>query len=141
MSKIQKNRVVNLKALLEFEADFGTTGATAIITGANNSGKSSFLRSLIDRLSNVRADVILKTGTTEGMQELTLTTGEQLIWEFNNKTAKGERLIFVTKDQGGKELKMSLTDEIARRFFPPSFDIDEFLHAQPKKQKKILSHK
>lgn len=138
MSKIQRNRVLNLKALSEFEADFGSTGQTAILTGANNSGKSSFLRSLIDRLNNVRADVILKTGTSEGMQELTLTTGEQLIWEFNNKTAKGERLIFVTKDQGGKELKMSLTEEIASRFFPKSFDIDEFLHAQPKKQKKIL---
>lgn len=138
MSKIQRNKVVNLKALSEFEADFGMNGSTAILTGANNSGKSSFLRSLIDRLNNVRADVVLKTGTSEGMQELTLTTGEQLIWEFNNKTAKGERLIFVTKDQSGKELKMSLTEEIARRFFPPGFDIDGFLHAQPKKQKKIL---
>lgn len=136
MSKIKTNTVSNLKALGSFTANLN--GATAIITGANNSGKSSFIRSLIDRLSDIKPDIILKTGTEEGYQELELTTGEKLIWSFENKTAKGERLIFVTPGEDGKEVRQSLSQEIAKRFFPPTFDIDEFLQATPQKQKKIL---
>lgn len=136
MSKIKTNTVSNLKALGSFTANLN--GATAIITGANNSGKSSFIRSLIDRLSDIKPDIILKTGTEEGFQELELTTGEKLIWSFENKTAKGERLIFVTSGEDGKEVRQSLSQEIAKRFFPPTFDIDEFLQATPQKQKNIL---
>jgi predicted ATP-dependent endonuclease of OLD family len=136
MSKIKKNTVSNLKALSSFTAEFN--GATAIITGRNNSGKSSFLRSLPDRFRGIKPSIILKTGESEGFQEMELTTGEKLLWSFDNKTAKGERLIYIYNDPEGKEIRTSVTKEIMDRFFPGSFDIDIFLNSTPAKQRKML---
>lgn len=136
MSKIKKNTVSNLKALASFTADFN--GATCIVTGRNNSGKSSFLRSLPDRFRGIKPSIILKTGESEGFQEMELTTGERLLWSFDNKTAKGERLIYIYNDEAGKEIRTSVTKEIMDRFFPGTFDIDVFLNSTPQKQRKML---
>lgn len=136
MSKIKKITVSNLKALSNFEAVFD--GATAIITGRNNSGKSSFLRSLQDRFRGSKPPIILKTGTDEGFEEMELTTGEKLIWNFNNKTKAGELLIYVYNNPEGKEIRTGVTKEIMERFFPGTFDIDKFLLAMPKKQREML---
>lgn len=132
MSKIKRITVSNLKAISSLTADFN--GCTAIITGGNNKGKSSFLRSLPDRLRQVKPDVILKHGESEGFKEIELTTGEKLIWEFDNKTKAGEKLKFITKDN----ITTSLTREIANRYFPKTFDIDRFLNVGPSEQKKML---
>lgn len=132
MSKVKKITVSNLKAVSSLTADFN--GCTAIITGGNNKGKSSFLKSLPDRLKQIKPDTILKDGTNEGFAEWELTTGEKLIWQFDNKTKAGEKLIFITKDN----IKTSLTKEIAERYFPKGFDIDKFLQDGPKKQRETL---
>lgn len=138
MSRIKTNTVQNLKAIGDFKADFN--GCTAIITGKNDGGKSSFIKSLMDRIRGIKPPIVLKTGTDEGFQEIELTTGEIFRWTFDNKTAKGERLIFITKDANGEEIKNSISQEIAKKYFPPTFDIDEFLLATPAKQRKILQN-
>lgn len=132
MSKVKKITVANLKAISQLTADFN--GCTAIVTGGNNKGKSSFLKSLPERLKSIKPETILKEGESEGYAEWELTTGEKLIWEFNNTTKKGEKLIFITKDN----IKTSLTQEIASRFFPKGFDIDRFLNDSAKGQRDAL---
>lgn len=132
MSKVKRITVSNLKAISDLTADFN--GCTAIITGGNNKGKSSFLKSLPDRLKQVKPDVILKEGESEGFAEWELTTGEILRWEFENKTKSGEKLIFITKEN----IKTSITREIADRYFPKGFDIDKFLKEGPKVQREML---
>lgn len=134
-SKVSKITVSNLKAVSELTADFN--GCTAIITGGNNKGKSSFLRSLPDRIHGIKPDVILKKGEVEGQAEWVLTSGEKFIWNFWDATEKkkaGEKLTFIT-DKG---IKGSVTRDLALRYFPPTFNVDDFLNATPKKQKEIL---
>jgi hypothetical protein len=129
MSKVKKITVSNLKAISSQVADFD--GCTAIITGGNNKGKTSFLRSLPDRLRGIKPDVILKSGESEGSAEWELTTGEKFIWTFNDKT---EKLIFITNDN----IKVSVSKDISNRFFPAIFDVDRFLQDAPAKQRKTL---
>lgn len=134
-SRVSKITVSNLKAISELTADFA--GCTAIITGGNNKGKSSFLRSLPDRIHGVKPEVIVKKGEKEGYAEWLLTTGEKFIWSFDNGTEKkkpGEKLTFITS----ANIKGPVTRELALRYFPPTFNVDDFLNAQPKKQKEIL---
>jgi len=133
MSKIKKITVSNLKAISLQSADFN--GCTAIITGGNNKGKTSLLRSLFDRIRGVKADAILKHGETEGFAEAELTTGEKIKWEFNDK-GKGfkEKLTYITE----KDIKTSLTTELRNRFAPDTFDVDKFLTDPPQKQRKTL---
>lgn len=133
MSKIKKLTVSNLKAIGNQSASF--EGCTAIITGGNNKGKTSFLRSLFDRVRGIKADTVLKDGETEGFAEAELTTGEKIKWEFNDK-GKGfkEKLTYITE----KEIKTSLTTELRTKFLPDTFDVDKFLADQPMKQRKTL---
>ncbi len=132
MSKVKTITVSNLKAISNLTADFN--GCTAIITGGNNKGKSTFLRSLPDRLKQTKPDVILKEGETEGFAEWELTTGEKFRWQFDSKTKAGEKLIFITKEN----IKTSITKEISERYFPKGFDIDKFLNDGPQKQREML---
>lgn len=129
MSKIKKITVSNLKAVSKLSVDFN--GCTAIITGGNNKGKSSFLKSLPERIQGVKPDVILKQGEKEGFAEWELTTGEKFVWTF--KEGK-EKLTFITE----KNIPTSLTKEIGKHYFPATFDVDEFLNSAPAKQKKTL---
>src|SRR5690242_4501012 len=104
VTKVKQITVSNLKALSDLSIDFN--GATAIITGKNNSGKSSFLRSLPDRIRGIKPDVILKFGEHEGYAEWELTTGEKFIWTFD--ISGRERLSFISSDN----IKTSVTKEI-----------------------------
>ena len=125
MTKIKKITVSNLKALSSLTADFN--GCTAIITGRNNSGKTSFLRALSDRLKSIKAPV-LKQGEKEGFYEMELTSGEKLVWTFDTKK---EKLTLITE----KNIKTSITKEIGQTYFPKVFDVDKFLTDEPSKQK------
>lgn len=130
MSKIQKISVTNFKAISDLEIDF--KGCTAILTGGNNKGKSTFLHGVIDRIRGVRPDLIVKQGKKEGSGTIELTTGEKFIWEFDIDGT--DKLIFLTKEG----YKTKVTKEIVARFFPPTFDIDKFLNSPPKDQSKQL---
>lgn len=129
MSKVKKITVSNLKAVSALTADFN--GCTAIITGGNNKGKSSFLKSLPDRLRGLKPELVLRQGEKEGSAELELTTGEKFIWTFDGKK---EKLVFITE----KNIPMSVTKDLCKVYFPPVFDVDEFLNSTPKKQKEQL---
>lgn len=132
MSKIKKITISNLKAISSLTADFG--GCTAMITGRNNSGKSTALKALPERIRGIKPEIILKHNETEGFAEWVLTTGEIFRWSFDSKTKAGEKLVFITKDN----VKSSVTREISARYFPPTFDVDKFLSAAPKQQKETL---
>lgn len=129
MSKVKKITVSNLKAVSKLSVDFG--GCTAIITGGNNKGKSSFLKSLPERLQGVKPDMILKQGANEGFAEWELTTGEKFIWKFDGKK---EKLTFISE----RNIPQSVTKDLCKVYFPPVFDVDEFLNSQPAKQKATL---
>lgn len=133
MSRIKKITVSNLKAVSKQTADFN--GCTAIITGGNNRGKSSFLKSPIDRIRGIKPEIVLKHGEKEGFAELELTTGEKFIWEFsNNGKGPKEKLTFITE----KNIPASVTKDLCKVYFPPVFDVDEFLNSTPAKQKQTL---
>lgn len=129
MTKVKKITVTNLKAISSQTADFN--GCTAIITGGNNKGKSSFLKSLPERLRGNKPDVVLKHGESEGMAEWELTTGEKFIWSFDGKK---EKLTYVSD----KNIPSAVTKAISNNYFPATFDVDEFLNSAPAKQKKVL---
>jgi hypothetical protein len=130
MSKIQKISVSNLKAISDLEIDF--KGCTAIITGGNNKGKSTFLHGIVDRIRGVKPELIVKQGKKEGSGTIELTTGEKFLWEFDVEGT--DKLTFLTKEG----YKTQVTKVIVARFFPPSFDIDKFLNSTPKEQSKQL---
>lgn len=132
MARIKKITVSNLKAITALSADFN--GCTAIITGGNNKGKTSFLRSLTDRLRGLKPEVIVKQGEKEGIYEMELTTGEKFIWNFNNTTKAGERLTYISE----KNIKSAVTKNICTAYFPEIFDVDAFLNSPPAKQKAVL---
>lgn len=129
MSKIKKITVSNLKAVTSLTADFN--GCTGIITGGNNKGKSSFLKSLPDRIRDIKPEVVLRHGEKSGSAEMELTTGEKFVWTFDDKK---EKLVFVSE----KNIPQSVTKDLARVYFPPVFDVDEFLNSTPAKQKATL---
>lgn len=129
-TKIQTIKISNFKSISELEVDFN--GCTAIITGGNNKGKTSFLRGIPDRIRFVRPDVIVKNGEKEGRGEMVLTNGEKFVWEFDVNGR--DRLTYFSND--GQ--KKSVTKDIGRQFFPPMFDIDKFLQSSPKEQSKQL---
>lgn len=130
MSKIKHIKISNFKVIEDMEMDFN--GCTAIITGGNNKGKTSFLRGIPDRIRFVRPDVMVKKGESEGRGEMTLTTGEKFIWEFDKD--KKDKLTYITNEG----LKQSVSVELGKQFFPPTFDIDKFLQSPPKKQSEQL---
>ncbi len=128
MSRVKSIKIQNLKAITEFEADFN--GCTAIVIGKNNGGKTTLLRSIPDRVRFIRPDCIVKKGSTKGKGELTLTTGEKFVWEFDD--ARLDKLTFISSEN----IRQNVTKELGAKYFPPMFDIDKFLQSSPKEQSK-----
>lgn len=127
MSRVQSIRISNFKSIDTLSVDF--KGCTAIVTGGNNKGKTSFLRGIPDRIRFVRPEIPVTKGEKEGKGELVLTTGEKFIWEFDVNGR--DKLTYITADES---IRKSVTMEIGEKFFPPMFDIDKFLQSSPKKQ-------
>jgi len=130
MSKIQRISLENFKSISDYSADFN--GCTAIVTGKNNGGKTSFIRGIPDRIRFIRPSVIVKEGEEKGKGELVLDSGEKFLWEFN--TEGKDKLTYITKDGA----RQSVTVALGERFFPQLFDIDKFLQSPPKKQAEQL---
>lgn len=128
MTKIVKIRLENFKAIELKEMDF--RGCSAIITGGNNKGKTSFLRGIPDRVRFLRPQIKVRQGATEGYGEMTLDSGERLIWEFDD--AGHDKLTFISQEG----TKANVTKELGMKLFPPLFDIDKFLQSTPKEQTK-----
>jgi hypothetical protein len=129
MAKVQKITVENLKAVSKMTATFN--GCTAIIVGGNNKGKSSFLKSLPERMRGNKTDLILKKGEKEGFAEWELTTGEKFIWSFDGKK---EKMVFISE----RNIKQSVTKDLCNAYFPKVFDVDKFLSDTPAKQTETL---
>jgi outer membrane lipoprotein-sorting protein len=129
MSKIQTIKISNFKSITDLEANFN--GCTAIVTGGNNKGKTSFLKGVVDRIRFIRPEVMVKKGEQEGRGELVLDSGEKFVWEFDNSGK--DKLTYIT-DQG----RQSVTKDLGKQFFPPVFDIDKFLQSSPSQQVKQL---
>lgn len=125
MSKVQTIHLQNFKNISDLEIDFN--GCSCIVTGKNDSGKTSFLRGIIDRIRFIRPEVMVKHGEKEGRGELVLDSGDKFIWEFD--TDKKDKLTYITK-----EGRQSVSKEFGKLFFPETFDIDKFLQSPPKSQ-------
>lgn len=130
MSKIQQIKIQALKAIDDLTVDF--KGCTAIVTGRNNSGKTTLLRSMPDRIRFIRPTVIVKEGSTQGKGEMTLDSGERFVWNFD---AKGKDQLQLFTAEGAKR---DVTKTLGATYFPSAFDIDKFLQATPKVQAKEL---
>lgn len=128
--RIQKIKIQNLKDISEYEADFN--GCTAIITAKNNGGKTTFLQAVPNRVRFIRPDVVVKSGSTQGSGEMTLTDGSKFVWEFDSKGK--DKLTFISKEN----IKQNVTKELGSKYFPSLFDIDKFLQSSPKEQAKQL---
>lgn len=136
--KVKKIKVSNLKAVGSAELDLN--GCSVLVIGKNNSGKTTILTALPDRLRGEKPDAIkvIKHDENEAYTEWELSNGTKLIWSLDTKTKAGERLVIVTYDKDGKEEKGSITKELMKEYFPEIFDVDSFLLSSPAKQRKTL---
>lgn len=127
--KIQKIEVTNLKAVSSQTADFN--GCSAIITAGNRKGKSTMLKSLIDRFHSEKPEIIVKEGEEKGNYTMWLTDGSCIEWNF---TEKSESFAFITSD--GIKMTTGVLKAIGEKYFGIPFDIDKFLLSTPKEQSK-----
>jgi predicted ATP-binding protein involved in virulence len=56
MTKVQKIFVRNLRQIDEMTTTFN--GCTAIVTGGNNKGKSTLLKSIVERLRGDKTNIV-----------------------------------------------------------------------------------
>lgn len=129
--KIKKIEVQNFKAVANQELSLN--GCSAIITAANDSGKTSILRGLVDRLRSEKPEVIVKEGEDKGFNLIELTDGSKVEWKF---TEKSESFAWITKD--GVKQTTGVISAIGEKYFGKKFDIDSFLNSGPKAQVKEL---
>lgn len=62
--KVKRIKVHNVKAIIDQEINLN--GATVILMGGNNKGKSTLLRALKDRLLKMKADHLVRSGEESG---------------------------------------------------------------------------
>ncbi len=118
MSRIQKIKIQNFKAISEFEADF--KGCTAIVTAGNNKGKTSLLRGIPDSIRFVRPDVMVKEGATKGKGEMTLDTGEKFLWDFDTK---GQHVLtYVSSDNVKQKVTVANENNLQLLIERPDFE-------------------
>src|SRR5690625_2880023 len=131
MTKVKNIKVTNYKPVDHQELDLN--GCSAIITAANDSGKTSLLQGLIDRLRSNQADQPVKEGEQKGQYRMELTDGSTIEWNF---TKKSERLKYITPE--GLNITSGVIGTIGDKYFGKGFDIDKFLNQSPKKQQETI---
>lgn len=129
--KIHKITVNNFKAIKDQEIVLD--GASAIITGKNNSGKTSLLSGLMERMKSRKPELIVTQGENKGFYHMELTDGARIEWEFTNKS---EKMAFVTPD--GFKQTTAVIGSFGERYFGSTFNIDKFLSSGSSVQSKIL---
>ena len=131
--KIVKIKVENLGAIKEKELQLD--GASVLVTGANNSGKTTLLKSIWERLKGQKNLNILRINESNGRQEVELTDGSRIVWKVTEKTDAFE---YITKE--GVKQTSSVITFLQDKLFASSkaFNIDNFLAASPKKQSEML---
>lgn len=130
--KVKRIKVHNVKAIIDQEINLN--GATVILMGGNNKGKSTLLRALKDRLLKMKADHLVRSGEESGTYIMEFTDGSVISWELTTKTKAGEKLTLTTSDGN----KTSAITDIIKWFSPGNFDIDKFLNESPAAQRKTL---
>jgi len=130
--KIQKIKIENLKSIDQIEVDF--KGCSAIVTGGNNKGKSTLLKSLIERFRSKKPEVIVKSGKHKGFYEMELTDGSKIRWDF--KETGSEKFQFITKE--GFKTQNGVLSSLSERYFGKEFNIDKFLNSGHLEQVKAL---
>lgn len=130
MTKVQKIFVRNLRQIDEMTTTFNW--CTAIVTGGNNKGKSTLLKSIVERLRGDKTNIV-KEWKKSWEAERTFTDWSTLSWEI---LGESDKIVYTTKDG----IKTSSIKEICSKLFWVGFDIDEFLQSQPKKQKEIMQN-
>lgn len=126
--KVKKIQVKNLRQIESIETSFDW--CTAIITGGNNTGKSTLLKSIIDRLRGDKSSII-KEWKQSWEAKRTFTDGSILEWDL---LGNADKITYTTKEW----IKTSAIKTICETLFWKWFDIDVFLNAQPKDKKKIM---
>jgi len=132
MTKISKIVVKNLKKIENCEVEMN--GGSIIVTAANESGKSSLIKSLIDRLTSEKS-VVLREGQAKGSYIAELTDGAKIEWSF---TEKSETFTYITKE--GLKVTTGVISMLLEKYFgnKKRFEIDKFLSETPKKQAAML---
>lgn len=128
MTKVEKIYVKNLRQIDEQSVVFNW--CTAIITGGNNKGKSTLLKSIVERLRGDKSTII-KDWKQSGEAKREFTDWSILEWDL---LWSSDKITYTTKEW----VKTSSIKTICDKLFGKWFDIDEFLTAQPKEQKRIM---
>lgn len=131
MTKIKTIKVENYKAISNQEIDLN--GASILVTGGNNQGKSSMLKDLIDRFRGQKPEIIVKEGEEKGFNIMELTDGSKIEWKFNQKN---ESFAFTTPDNF--TIKTGVLKSIGKRYFGIKFDIDKFITSSQAEQTKMV---
>jgi len=133
MTKINRIKVMNCKSVLD--ADLQLNGSSVVLTGANNSGKSTILKSIAERIQSKKPELILKKGESSGEATWELTDGCKIIWSFTDKT---EKLTYITKENF--KISSGVIEQLQSKYFAnkKSFDIDNFLVQSSREQQKKL---
>lgn len=134
--KIKKIAVKNIRSIEDLEFEFN--GCSAIVTGKNSIGKSTFLKFLFDRLSQViDKNPIWKQEENRGVYTLELDNDTILEYEVEKKEDGGikEKLNIIYPD--GKKEK--LTRDLIKQLYPKQFDLDKFLELKPKEKLYYIS--
>ena len=126
-TKVQSIIVKNIKAIKE--ENLNLNGCSAIISGGNNKGKSTLLRTLIDRLNKKKPEQIVRQGEENGSYVMELTNGDTIALNAKSDTIK------LVTSEGYFDNKIG---SINQRYFGKQFDIDAFMELTPLKQAEKL---
>lgn len=129
--KVKKITVKNIRSISDLEFDF--KGCSAIVTGRNAIGKSTFLRFLFDRLSGI-IDKAPLWDKDSGCYKMEITDGEdviELVYEVKKEGEQQKEKMYIIYPDGKKE---RLTKDIINKLYPKRFDIDMFLEMTNKEK-------